>query len=257
MFHQKSIFKPILLHTLTVKQDGFNLPTVNWSCLNVDITIEYLYVEYDWYQTPLFSITVLHNFLSLTWFNKFRCWSWLLFTIYLSLFVMISKWWILNENFMFLLSWQILEKLYGSNHIVIGYELMKLSSIQLSLGDTAAMKSISRLAAIFSWYYGPHADMMFPYLGSLKREICKLVLWGIFYAISEVGNSQLRFFLLLKTYIFFFLLIPHHLGYCNTCFYWHKWWDYNMFDLILNPLPQPSIRPSLPFTTWTRPKVGI
>ena len=77
---------------------------------------------------------------------------------------------------MFLLSWQILEKLYGSNHIVIGYELMKLSSIQLSLGDTAAMKSISRLAAIFSWYYGPHADMMFPYLGSLKREICKLVL---------------------------------------------------------------------------------
>lgn len=71
---------------------------------------------------------------------------------------------------------EILEKLYGSNHIVIGYELMKLSSIQLSLGDTAAMKSISRLAAIFSWYYGPHADMMFPYLGSLKRETCKLVL---------------------------------------------------------------------------------
>ncbi|XP_034703875.1 SET and MYND domain-containing protein 4 isoform X2 [Vitis riparia] len=71
---------------------------------------------------------------------------------------------------------EILEKLYGSNHIVIGYELMKLSSIQLSLGDTAAMKSISRLAAIFSWYYGPHADMMFPYLGSLQRETCKLVL---------------------------------------------------------------------------------
>ncbi|KAI5349160.1 hypothetical protein L3X38_002047 [Prunus dulcis] len=35
---------------------------------------------------------------------------------------------------------EILEKLYNPNHIVIGYELVKLSSIQLSLGECAARR---------------------------------------------------------------------------------------------------------------------
>ncbi|KAG2730683.1 hypothetical protein I3760_01G305700 [Carya illinoinensis] len=39
---------------------------------------------------------------------------------------------------------EILEKLYGPNHIVIGYELVKLSSIQLSMGDRGAVKNINR-----------------------------------------------------------------------------------------------------------------
>ncbi|BFG23033.1 hypothetical protein CerSpe_093070 [Prunus speciosa] len=38
----------------------------------------------------------------------------------------------------------ILEKLYNPNHIVIGCEHVKLSSIQLSLGDCAAVDSINR-----------------------------------------------------------------------------------------------------------------
>ncbi|ONI27939.1 hypothetical protein PRUPE_1G112300 [Prunus persica] len=50
----------------------------------------------------------------------------------------------------------ILEKLYNHNHIVIGYELVKLSSIQLSLGDCAAVDSINRPCDIFSCYYGSY-----------------------------------------------------------------------------------------------------
>ncbi|OMO89946.1 Zinc finger, MYND-type [Corchorus olitorius] len=65
---------------------------------------------------------------------------------------------------------EILEKLYGPNHIVIGYELVKLSSIQLSLGDFTAADSINRLNLIFSRYYGQHAGIIFPYLHFLKRE---------------------------------------------------------------------------------------
>ncbi|KAK9913904.1 hypothetical protein M0R45_037708 [Rubus argutus] len=70
---------------------------------------------------------------------------------------------------------QILENLYNPNHIVIGYELAKLSSIQLLLGDTAAMDSIDRLYEIFSCYYGSHTDVIFPYL-QLLRKRCRPVL---------------------------------------------------------------------------------
>ncbi|XP_058786654.1 uncharacterized protein LOC131661214 [Vicia villosa] len=66
---------------------------------------------------------------------------------------------------------QILEKLYGPDDIVIAYELVKLSSVQLSLGDNSAVDSISRIGAIFSRYYGLHADLVFPYLQYLRREI--------------------------------------------------------------------------------------
>ncbi|KAH9733723.1 tetratricopeptide repeat (TPR)-like superfamily protein [Citrus sinensis] len=69
---------------------------------------------------------------------------------------------------------EILEKLYGHNHIVIGYELVKLSSIQLSLDDHNAVDTISRLAAIFLRYFGSHAETMFPHLLFLQREALKL-----------------------------------------------------------------------------------
>ncbi|KAL6291260.1 hypothetical protein ACE6H2_008770 [Prunus campanulata] len=49
---------------------------------------------------------------------------------------------------------EIVEKLYNPNHNVMGYELVKLSSIQLSLGDCAAVDSINRPCDIFSCYYG-------------------------------------------------------------------------------------------------------
>jgi hypothetical protein len=71
--------------------------------------------------------------------------------------------------------WQILEKLYGPNHIAIANELVKLSSIQLSMGDSAAAKNINRVREIFSCYYGSQADMMFPYLQSLCGENHKFV----------------------------------------------------------------------------------
>lgn len=70
---------------------------------------------------------------------------------------------------------QILEKLYGPNHIVIGYELVKLSSIQLSLGDCTDLDNINRLSAIFSNYYGEHASIIYPYLSFLERETCHII----------------------------------------------------------------------------------
>ncbi|OVA17151.1 SET domain [Macleaya cordata] len=74
---------------------------------------------------------------------------------------------------------EILEKLYHTNHIVIGNELVKLTSIQQCLGDcTSAMDSINRLDAIFSLYYGTHAAKVIPYLNSLKSEAGKLVQQG-------------------------------------------------------------------------------
>ncbi|KAF8397071.1 hypothetical protein HHK36_018709 [Tetracentron sinense] len=70
---------------------------------------------------------------------------------------------------------EILEKLYPANHIVIGNELVKLASIQLSLGDsTSALDNINRVDAIFSLYYGSHAAKIFPYLECLGREAGKL-----------------------------------------------------------------------------------
>ncbi|RDX69422.1 Histone-lysine N-methyltransferase ASHR1, partial [Mucuna pruriens] len=68
---------------------------------------------------------------------------------------------------------QILEKLYDTDDIVIAYELVKLSSIQHSLDDGTAVDSISRIDDIFSRYYGLHADLVFPYLQYLRREIEK------------------------------------------------------------------------------------
>ncbi|KAK7282465.1 hypothetical protein RIF29_11271 [Crotalaria pallida] len=65
---------------------------------------------------------------------------------------------------------KILEKLYDHDDIVIAYELVKFSSIQLSLGDGGAVDSISRIADIFSRYYGLHADLVFPYLRYLMGE---------------------------------------------------------------------------------------
>ncbi|KAL0304001.1 UNVERIFIED_CONTAM: hypothetical protein Sradi_6268200 [Sesamum radiatum] len=70
---------------------------------------------------------------------------------------------------------KILEKLYGEDHIVIGNELIKLSSIQLSMGQKSTADNTNRMVAIFSRYYGSHADIMFPYLRYLKREAGKLV----------------------------------------------------------------------------------
>ncbi|ONI27940.1 hypothetical protein PRUPE_1G112400 [Prunus persica] len=61
---------------------------------------------------------------------------------------------------------EILEKLYNPNHIVIGYELVKLSSIQLSLGECAAVDSINRPCDIFSCYYGSYIQD-FPYFHSI------------------------------------------------------------------------------------------
>lgn len=69
---------------------------------------------------------------------------------------------------------QILEKLYDTDDIVIAYELLKLSSIQLSLDDGTAVDSINRIDDIFSHHYGLHADLVFPYLQYLRREIKKL-----------------------------------------------------------------------------------
>ncbi|XP_057949385.1 uncharacterized protein LOC131144640 isoform X3 [Malania oleifera] len=70
---------------------------------------------------------------------------------------------------------KILERLYGPNDITIGYELVKLASIQLSMGDSTASVSVDRMSEIFSCFYGSHADTMFPYLQHLKEETCRLV----------------------------------------------------------------------------------
>ncbi|XP_043706247.1 SET and MYND domain-containing protein 4 isoform X2 [Telopea speciosissima] len=68
---------------------------------------------------------------------------------------------------------EILEKLYTTNHIVIGNELVKLATIQLSLGESTVVEIINRLDKIFSMHYGPHATRLFPYLQTLKGESSK------------------------------------------------------------------------------------
>ncbi|KAK6135538.1 hypothetical protein DH2020_030709 [Rehmannia glutinosa] len=70
---------------------------------------------------------------------------------------------------------EILETLYGENHIVIGNELIKVASIRHSMGHKSAANDTSRMVAIFSRYYGSHADIIFPHLRYLKREACSLV----------------------------------------------------------------------------------
>ncbi|CAN1301402.1 SET and MYND domain-containing protein 4 [Linum perenne] len=64
---------------------------------------------------------------------------------------------------------EILEVLYGGDHIVIGYELIKLASIQLSLNDPQVGNTTERLERIFHRYLGMHADLVFPFLGALKK----------------------------------------------------------------------------------------
>ncbi|XP_062092271.1 uncharacterized protein LOC133798096 isoform X2 [Humulus lupulus] len=71
---------------------------------------------------------------------------------------------------------EILEKLYPRNHIVIGHELVKLSSIQLALRDSTATETINQLVEIFSCYYGKHADIIFPPLQFFRKETQKIVL---------------------------------------------------------------------------------
>ncbi|PKI76469.1 SET and MYND domain-containing protein 4 [Punica granatum] len=68
---------------------------------------------------------------------------------------------------------EILEKLYGPDHIAIGYELLKLLSIKMGSGYLTHPEIADRLGMIFNSYYGPHADKLFPYLRSLRREIGK------------------------------------------------------------------------------------
>nr|XP_043618324.1 SET and MYND domain-containing protein 4 [Erigeron canadensis] len=63
---------------------------------------------------------------------------------------------------------KILEKLYGHDHIVIGNELVKLASIQLSLGKSAAGETINLINLIFSRHYGSDVEVMFPHLQFLK-----------------------------------------------------------------------------------------
>ncbi|KMT17392.1 hypothetical protein BVRB_2g038470 isoform A [Beta vulgaris subsp. vulgaris] len=69
---------------------------------------------------------------------------------------------------------EILKKLYSPGHIALGNELIKLSSLQLALGNAAAADTVNQMDTIFSNYYGRHAELMFPYLQNLKREVHKL-----------------------------------------------------------------------------------
>ncbi|KAJ0970216.1 hypothetical protein J5N97_023093 [Dioscorea zingiberensis] len=67
---------------------------------------------------------------------------------------------------------EILEKLFDSSSIVIGNELIKLASIQLSLGErSAALHTIKRIEEIFSLYYGSHLVDVCPYVVSLREVI--------------------------------------------------------------------------------------
>ncbi|KAE9465086.1 hypothetical protein C3L33_02999, partial [Rhododendron williamsianum] len=70
---------------------------------------------------------------------------------------------------------EILEKLYGPDHIAIGHELLKLASIQLAMGDPSAVEILDRAEAIFSLYYGCHANTIFPHLQCHKIQARELV----------------------------------------------------------------------------------
>ncbi|KAL5225040.1 hypothetical protein ABZP36_011679 [Zizania latifolia] len=67
---------------------------------------------------------------------------------------------------------KILEKLYHPNHIIIAHELIKLVSIDLSLGDGAsASAALARAEAIFLLYYGPDVKRILPYVDVLRRTV--------------------------------------------------------------------------------------
>lgn len=70
---------------------------------------------------------------------------------------------------------EILEKHYGPDHVAIANELVKLASIQLSLGDQSAVEISNRVDAIFLQYYGSHANTIFPFLQDLKTQARELV----------------------------------------------------------------------------------
>lgn len=71
-----------------------------------------------------------------------------------------------------LLIMQILKKLYHPKHIAIAHELIKLVSIELSLGDRAsAATTFAQAEAIFSLYYGPDVERILPYVDALKRTV--------------------------------------------------------------------------------------
>ncbi|XP_044449373.1 uncharacterized protein [Triticum aestivum] len=66
----------------------------------------------------------------------------------------------------------ILKKLYHPKHIAIAHELIKLVSIELSLGDRAsAAATFAQAKAIFSLYYGPDVERILPYVDALKRTV--------------------------------------------------------------------------------------
>ncbi|KAF0928835.1 hypothetical protein E2562_010699 [Oryza meyeriana var. granulata] len=67
---------------------------------------------------------------------------------------------------------KILEKLYHPSHIIIAHELIKLVSIELSMGDGAsASAAFARADAIFSLYYGPDVKRILPYVDALRRTV--------------------------------------------------------------------------------------
>ncbi|WCJ34891.1 Tetratricopeptide repeat (TPR)-like superfamily protein [Euphorbia peplus] len=66
---------------------------------------------------------------------------------------------------------KILGMLYGQDHIVIGYELVKISSLQLSQDDPSSVDTINQLLNIFERYYGSHAFVVFPHLRTLKQKL--------------------------------------------------------------------------------------
>ncbi|XP_052134968.1 uncharacterized protein LOC127753521 [Oryza glaberrima] len=67
---------------------------------------------------------------------------------------------------------KILEKLYHPRHIIIAHELIKLVSIELSMGDGAsAAAAFARADAIFSLYYGPDVERILPYVDVLRRTV--------------------------------------------------------------------------------------
>ncbi|KAL3653368.1 hypothetical protein CASFOL_003049 [Castilleja foliolosa] len=65
---------------------------------------------------------------------------------------------------------EILEMLYGENHIVVANELIKLASIRHSMGQKSGASDTGRMVEIFYRYYGSHADVIFPHLRYLKSK---------------------------------------------------------------------------------------
>ncbi|KAK3005108.1 hypothetical protein RJ639_016525, partial [Escallonia herrerae] len=69
---------------------------------------------------------------------------------------------------------QIIEKLYGLDHIVVGNELVKLASVKLSSGDPAAVDNINRIRSISNHLGLLNVDHIFrvSQILSLKSSFC-------------------------------------------------------------------------------------